>query len=301
MRLKADLQLLLVAMVWGSAFVAQRVAARSLSPFTFNGLRFLLAGIILLPWARFSWKTIISEWRYIFSAGLLIFAASALQQAGLHYTTAANAGFLTSLYVVFVPLVLFLWRKQNTAPSVWLAIILAVVGAYLLSAGGQGNLLGFRLAPGDGLELFGAILWALHVIVIGLAVKKVPVLLFAVGQYLIASILNLGIAFWWEPIHLPALWGAGWAIAYTGILSVGLGYTLQVSAQRHAPPVDAALLLSSEAVFAALGGYWFLAEKLTWIQGIGCCLILVAILIAQLRVIHLGGLYERFKKLARDQ
>jgi drug/metabolite transporter (DMT)-like permease len=290
-RLRADLILLTVSVIWGSAFVAQRVAAESASVFLFNGLRFLLGALILMPFAwragrRNSSQPRSNPWSTpaasksaltgVLTAGLLITCGAALQQAGLRFTTAGNAGFITGLYVVIIPIIQALILRQAIRPAIWLAAVLATIGLFLLSTGGQ-----FRINPGDLLELAGAAFWALHVIWIGRMVLLVPVLHLAIGQYLICGVLSTLFGLILEPGLVSNLSGAGWAIIYTGIFSVGLGYTLQAAGQRVAPPADAAIILSGEAVFAALFGWWLLNEQLSSIQLIGCGVMMAGILLAQ--------------------
>lgn len=276
-RLQADLLLLLTAAVWGSGFIAQRVAAPSLSIYFFNGGRFLLGAILLLPLIRFK-LTINSKDRLgVALAGFLLFAAGAFQQAGMQTTSAGNAGFITGLYVVFVPIFLFIiWReKQNL--NVWFAAILAVFGMFLLSSNGV-----FQISRGDFLEFIGAILWAFHVIVVSRSIRHVHPLHFAVGQFLICATLNLVTGFIIEPASIqliPTLW---WTIIYNGVASVAIGFTLQGIGQKHAPPTDAALILSMESVFAAVLGYLFLHEKFSTVQLIGCLLVMAAIILAQI-------------------
>jgi drug/metabolite transporter (DMT)-like permease len=291
-RLRADLVLLLVALIWGSAFVVQRVAGRSFDPFTFNGLRFLLGGLLILPFALLgrqkrlmkqptSPKMTKDYFIFITLAGLLLFGAGGLQQAGLETTTAGNAGFITSLYVVIVPLFLALIWKQRLPWTGWGAAGLAVFGSFLLSTGGT-----FRLESGDVLELAGSVLWALHVILVGRAMRRLDVLSFSAGQYLVAGTLNMLISLFTRQ-SLAGLQAAWWTVLYIGCLSTAIGYTLQVYGQKTAPAADAAILLSMEAVFAALTGYVFLDESLVFVQITGCVFILGAILLAQIRVKNL--------------
>jgi drug/metabolite transporter (DMT)-like permease len=276
MRLKADLTLLLVAAIWGSAFVAQRVGAAQIGPFLFNGARFLLAVLALLPLARFRLNLDRKTVGWVLAAGALLCGGSLLQQAGLRWTTAGNAGFITGLYVIFVPVLLLVFLRQHVRFYVWVAALLAAGGIFLLSAGGQ-----LRLAPGDGLELAGAVLWAAHIVVIGRAMRHLDALSFSIGQYLVAGVLQLilGLVFEWQTV--PGLAVAWWTVAYTGLLSVAVGYTLQVAAQKYAPPTDAALIMSLESAFAALAGYLWLGERLRPEQLAGAGLIMAAILLAQ--------------------
>jgi drug/metabolite transporter (DMT)-like permease len=283
-RLRADLTLLLVAAIWGSAFAVQRIAGQYLNVFTFNGTRFLLAAALLYPLVLS--KTPHSRPnRYALLAGCILFVASALQQAGLESTTAANAGFITSLYVVLVPLILLIVWKEKTSWISWLSAGLAVLGSLLLSTGGA-----LRLSRGDALELVGACLWALHVIVVSRAVRLnqthnptfMDALAFSAGQYLVAGLLSLAAGLLTRQ-PLAGLAHAWWTVIYIGVLSTSVGYTLQVVAQKYAPPADAAILLSTEAVFAAFFGYLFLQEVLFPVQLVGCGLILVAILLTQVK------------------
>jgi drug/metabolite transporter (DMT)-like permease len=279
MRWKSDLILLFVAAIWGSGFVAQRFAAVILDPFYFNGGRFLLAAILLLPLTRFQWKVERRQIPWMMLAGTLLFAASWFQQAGLATTTISNASFITGLYVVLVPLILFLvWKKKLYWLS-WGAALLAGVGVGLLSLQGE-----FKLNPGDILELMGAVVWALHVILVGrLANQGVDVLWFAILQFSACALLSLSLAFGLNPQGVSAFAETWQAVVYSAIFPVGLGFTLQAAGQKGAPSVDAAIILSMEAVFGTLFGYLFMHELLTLRQLAGCLLILVAMILAQLK------------------
>ncbi|HBF41158.1 MAG TPA: EamA family transporter [Anaerolineaceae bacterium] len=277
-RIFSDLILLTTAMIWGGGFVSQRVAARYLSFFAFNGVRFLLAGLVMLP---FVIKLIGKPDRrllWILPAGGLLFAGSALQQAGMESTSAANGGFLTSVYVVLVPLFMALFWKKSTPAINWVAAIVAVAGSYLLSTNGMGIL----PTKGDLLVLIGSVLWALHVIVVGLAVNRLNVFVFSTGQFLLAGLLHLGFSAFTQPVTLPDLQAALPAVLYAGLGSVAIGFTLQAVGQKYAPAADAALILSLESVFAAVGGYFILREGLTPVQFAGAALIFTAITFAQL-------------------
>ena len=279
MRLRADLTLLFVSILWGSAFVFQRIVGEQGDVYYFNGMRFLLGTFMLLPFIRKQRKiSQISreQWIWMGLAGAILFTAAALQQAGIQYTTAGNAGFITSLSVVIVPFVLLVgWRERPRWLEV-VAVILAGVGAYLLSTGGS-----FKIQKGDALELAGALFWSLHFVVLGKFAVRFASIQFAVGQFLVAGLLNLMVGVFFERLMLnPVLVGA---VVYTAVFSVGIGYTLQVWGQRYTPPTDAALILSLEAVFALLSGWLFLSETLTVIQITGCALILGGVLLTQFR------------------
>lgn len=275
MRVKADLVLLIVAILWGSAFAAQRVAGMLGSVHFFNAARFLVAGALLLPFSfRSRWTG--SQVAWTCAAGTILFAASALQQAGLRTTTAGNAGFLTSLYVVIVPLVIFIgWRDTPRLHSM-IAIVLAALGAYLLSTGAD-----YRFQPGDALELGGAMLWAVHVVILGKFASRYDPIAFSSGQLLLASSLSWMASGLGEHTPLPVDPLLITSILYTAVMSLALGYTLQIWGQRHTPPTDAAIILSLEAVFAALAGAVLLQERLNATQLLGCTIIVVAVLVSQ--------------------
>jgi drug/metabolite transporter (DMT)-like permease len=299
-RVRADLILLLVALIWGSAFAVQRVATQFFDIFTFNGLRFLLGGLVLLPFSKLNPFTKDNRSRlgispsaqnpisthldrksltFIILAGGLLFGAAGLQQAGLETTTAGNAGFITTLYVVLVPVILVIFWREKIHWLSWLGAGIAIIGSLLLSTGGS-----LHLASGDALEMAGSLLWALHVILVSRAVKYMEVLTFSAGQYIAAGILNLLVSL----VTQMPLYGLGsgwWTIVYIGLLSTAVGYTLQVLGQKYAPPTDATILLSMEAVFAALTGFIFLGENMQLVQLVGCGLILMAVVLTQLKSI----------------
>jgi drug/metabolite transporter (DMT)-like permease len=290
MRFKADLTLLIVAMIWGSAFVAQRVAGQLGTVYFFNGARYLLAAVVVLPLAIRGLRRSTTDaglpreqYMWMFVAGFFLFAGSALQQAGLLYTTAGNAGFITSLYVVLVPIILFLFWRERFHWMAIAAVVLAGMGAFLLSTGGS-----FEIQKGDVLELIGGLFWTLHVVVLGKYASRFEPMTFSVGQLIICGILNLGIGVFVEP-GMSFSWQLAFAIAYTAFFSLGLCYTLQVWAQRHTPPADAALLLSLESVFAVLSGWLLLDERLATIQIFGCVLIFIAVLLSQFKDWNLRG------------
>ncbi|MBV6395479.1 MAG: hypothetical protein HFACDABA_01055 [Anaerolineales bacterium] len=287
MRLKADLTLLFVSVVWGSAFVAQRVAGQLGSVYFFNGARYLLAALVVLPFALRSARAarqadssaVISraQHKWMFIAGLILFIGSALQQVGMVYTTAGNAGFITALYIVLVPVVLFLGWRERLHWLAFAALALAVSGAFLLSTGGR-----FEARAGDAIELAGAFFWALHVIVLGKFASKFDALSFSTGQLAVCGLLNFAAGALVET--LPAFdWALVGAALFTALFSLGLCYTLQIWAQRHTPPADAALILGLESVFAVLSGWLFLDETLNLIQLVGCALIFAAVLLSQLK------------------
>jgi drug/metabolite transporter (DMT)-like permease len=290
MRLKADLTLLLISIIWGSAFVAQRIAGQMGSVYLFNGVRYLLASVVVLPSAiRITRRNHpddeipSDQYWWMLIAGFVLLAGSAVQQWGLVYTTAGNAGFITGLYVVLVPIALFVvWGERAHWISI-VAIVVAMVGAFFLSTGGT-----FHIRRGDIIELVGALFWTLHVIVLGKYASKFESLSFSVGQLFVCGLFNLLIGIFAErsmPINLPLIG----AILYTALFSLGLCYTLQLWAQRHTPPADAALILSLESVFAVVSGWLLLDETLNTIQVFGCLLIFIAVLLCQVKEWSLQG------------
>lgn len=277
MRLKADLLLLLVALLWGSAFAVMRVAAKYDIILLLNGFRFLLGGLLLLPFIKKPKNFTKHNWLLVFLAGFALFAAVFFQQAGLATTTAGNAGFITILYVVVVPIILWIGWREKPKLITWLAVTAAVVGGYLLSTGGS-----YRIARGDGLIFIGSLFWAMHVVVVGKAQGRIALLPFAAGQYLFCGIINLAVGVFIEQPSLAILSSIIPAILYTAVFSIAAGFTLQVFAQKHTPPNDAALILSMEAIFAAFFGWIFLNEQMAPIQVFGCSLIVMAVIFIQL-------------------
>jgi drug/metabolite transporter (DMT)-like permease len=283
-RLKADLILLLVALIWGSAFVAQRHAALEMGAFLFNGIRFWVGALVLLPLFYFTTSDNVKtkkfgrkEFLWVILAGFLLFVASAFQQFGMKYTTAGNAGFITGLYVVLIPVLLsIIWREKINV-MIWVAAVFSIIGLFLLSTNGN-----FSINPGDLLELIGACFWAFHVILIGRLVNRIEIKKLAIGQYLVCGSLSLILSLLVEKNALSGITESWWAIVYTGIVSIGLGYTLQAVGQRFAPAPDAAIIMSLESVFAAFAGWIFLGELLNLQQIMGCMIIFSGMLLAQL-------------------
>ena len=276
MRLKADLTLFIIAIIWGSAFVAQRVAGQLGSVYLFNAARYILAGLVVLPFVRLKIPMQREQYKCMFLAGVLLFVAAALQQAGMQYTTAGNAGFITSLYVVLVPIVLFFGWGEKPYWFATVAVGMAGIGAFLLSTGGR-----FEVRAGDALELVGALFWALHVALLGKFAFRFESMSFSVGQLLVCGMLNLVLGIFVEqPVFT---WSLASAAVYTAVFSLGLCYTLQVWAQRHTPPADAALILSLESVFAVVAGWLLLNEILSGIQIFGCMLIFFAVGLSQVK------------------
>jgi drug/metabolite transporter (DMT)-like permease len=278
--LRSDLLILLATAIWGFAFVAQRVGMEHMGPFWFNALRFSLGSLILLPLLGrrdpAELPAAAQLWVGLLAGGILFLGAST-QQIGLVYTTAGKAGFITGLYVVFVPLVGML-LGQRTYREAWLGAGLAAAGMYLLSVAET-----LSVNPGDLLVLASAICWAFHIHLIDRYAHRMPPFRLAFVQFVTCAGLSSLSAMLFENPAFTAALDAWKALLYAGVLSVGIGYTLQVVAQREAHPTHAAILFSLEAVFAALGGWWLLNETLTTRQLFGCGFMLGGMLLSQLR------------------
>jgi drug/metabolite transporter (DMT)-like permease len=285
---KADSLLMLAAVIWGSAFVAQRVGMSHVGPLTFNGVRFFLGVLVLLPLTgrRVLGSKVttgasrpIMVWSDLGGgclAGGVLFAAATTQQVGLVYTTAGKAGFITGLYVIIVPL-LGLLSGHRPGWGGWAGACMAAAGLYLLSVTEA-----MSFAPGDLWELFGAFFWAVHMVLLSRLSPRIDFIRLACVQYMVCAFLSLLAAGFAEVITLKGLQGALIPIAYGGILSVAVAYTLQVVAQRDAPPNHAAIILSLEAVFAALAGWLVLNETLPVRGLIGCILMFAGMVTALL-------------------
>ncbi len=290
--------LLLTAAIWGFAFVFQRTAMDHIGPFTFNALRFAIGALVMLgivtardiragaadpptdarpetdSRGRERWSRRTLLWGL--AAGLLVFGGATLQQVGLVYTTAGKAGFITGLYIVFVPLLGIVW-KQRPGRNVWFGAVLAVVGLFLLSVTEQ-----FTIGLGDTLVLIGAFFWAGHVVYAAWVTRQMSVPRLACIQFATCSVLSFAVALAVEEFVAADIWKAGVSILYGGFVSVGIAYTLQLVGQRRTPPAHAAIIMGQEAVFAALGGWMFLSEFLSTRALVGCALMLAGAVIAQL-------------------
>lgn len=280
--LRADLLMLLTAMIWGAAFVAQRAGMEAIGPFLFTGLRFAMGALVLLP--LFFWKPAGAKHEPFnrgllaggIAMGLALTLGINLQQVGLLFTSVTNSGFITGLYVIIVPL-LGLALGHKTGMGTWLGASLAVVGMFLLSVGDN-----FQVASGDWLQLAGAFVWGVHVLLVGFFASRHDAIRLAVIQFITCAVVSLILAAVLEEIRFDAILQAGPALLYGGLIAVGIGYTLQVVAQQHAIPSHAAIILSLEAVFAAIAGALFLSEELALKGYIGCALMFAGMLLAQL-------------------
>ena len=285
-KLKYNLMLILAALIWGSAFVAQSVGMDYIGPYTFNSVRSFLGSIILLPVIRFmdkgkSAEEIKKEDRKVLVkggifCGIILTFSTLLQQIGLVYTSAGKAGFITALYILIVPILgLFIGKKVGT--KTWIGVALAVVGMYLLCITS-----GFSIAFGDLMVLLCAFVFSLHILAVDYFSPKVDGVKLSCIQFFVCGILSAIPMMIFEQPQMGQIMDAWLPIAYAGILSSGVAYTLQIISQKHLNPTVASLLMSLESVFAVLTGWLILHEKLTLREFLGCVLVFVAIILAQL-------------------
>jgi drug/metabolite transporter (DMT)-like permease len=242
-----------------------------IGPFAFSAARFALGTLSLLPLLVLSRRRAARKgaernplhlapgprlaWAAL--AGTVLFTAANLQQVGLVSTTAGNAGFITSLYVILVPMAGFFLGRAS-GPRIWIGALLAVAGLWVLSVGAS-----FTMAPGDLLQLIAAGFWAGHILLINRLVRRMKALELAVGQFAVCTLLSLAAALLREPAPFAGLRPAAIPILYGGLLSIGVAYTLQIVAQKTAHPAHASIILSMEALFAAVAGILVLGEPLT--------------------------------------
>ena len=283
--IKSEGLLLITAAIWGFAFVAQRAGMEHLGPFSFNSIRFALGSIVLVPFILFLPSDSVKKSRQTITgssllfwgvlSGVVLFGGASLQQAGIVWTTAGKAGFITGLYVIIVPaLGLFLGEKPGR--STLIGAVLAVLGLYFLSV--KGN---FTMSKGDALVLGSAFFWALHVVIIGQISKKTNNFALASIQFGTVSILSFGVAVFAETMTLEGITKAMIPLLYAGLMSTGIAYTLQVVAQKNVPSTHAAIIMSSESVFAVIGGCLMLSEGLSAKAMAGCGLMMLGMLISQ--------------------
>jgi drug/metabolite transporter (DMT)-like permease len=280
--------LFVVAIIWGFAFVAQVDGVKYVGPLTLNGVRFVLGVLSLTPVVLIferergskaeQKKTALAS----LLAGTVLFLATTVQQIGIEKTGSAGiSGFITGLYMILVPIACFIFFKKRTGLNVWIGAVLGVVGLSLLCLDPQD---GFSFGLGEILLIIGSLLWTAHVIIIDKFSKELRPLHFSWGQFAVCAFLSVITMFIFEKPTLAGIWDARVAILYCGILSVGVAYTLQVIAQKNADPTFAAIVLSTESVFSAVGGVIFGTDNIPWFGYVGCAVMFAGIIVSQIEM-----------------
>ncbi|UAW97609.1 DMT family transporter [Halopseudomonas nanhaiensis] len=281
---RADALMILTALIWGSTFIAQTLGMEHIGPFLYTGLRFLLGALAVLPlvlWVRpgggvqtggFSRSMLGGS----LVLGLVLTLGINLQQIGLMFTSVTNSGFITGLYVILVP-VFGLLIGMRTGSGTWVGALLALIGMLMLSINEH-----YKVASGDWLQLLGACCWAVHVLLVGALASRFDAIKVAFVQFVVCAVISLMLAVTFEEISWTAIQLSLPAVLYGGLLAVGVGFTLQVVAQKDAITSHAAVILSLEAVFAALFAWLILDETISLRGLFGCVLMLAGMLVAQL-------------------
>ncbi len=280
-RIHADLLLVFAAVVWGVAFVFQKTAMDHIGPLLFIASRSIVAALALAPLALHeAARTAKPLPKGLLSAAMLggavFFAGAVFQQIGIVTATATNAGFLTALYVVITPFLVWLVMRRAPSVVVWPAVAMSFVGTWLLTGGALGSFKG-----GDLLIAVSAVFWAAHGIIVALAARHARPVAFSAVMFSVVAVLGMIGAVLFEPVSLEAVANAWREIAYVGLLSSALTFTLLAVALRYTPPTEAAVIVSSETLFAALAAYLVLGEHLSLVGWCGAGLILAAVLLVQ--------------------
>lgn len=293
---RANLLLFITALVWGLGFVAQKFGADDMPPFYFNAIRFAMGSLVLLPILYYTKKkhvprafnepkvSLKEEWLLGLLTGFFIFAGSACQQIGIAYTTVGNAAFLTACYIIIVPF-LGIFLGQKIGKHIWLATFLTLTGLYFLTITD-----GISLAYGDLIIFIGSFLWAGHILSVDYGAKRMTPVRLAFLQFFICSLMNLLVALLFEVFSFQEVLDGLIPLVYAGLVSAGLGFTLQLVGQKYAKPTPASLILSLEIVFALIFGVIFFNEIPTARSAFGAGLMFIGIILAQL-----GSLFKKKK------
>lgn len=285
-RIQANLLLTVIALIWGSAFVAQSQGMAHIGPMMFTGVRFLVGSLVVLPLAWREQRQLSAQgsglqrrdWHKIAALAALLLMGAAMQQIGIVSTTVTNAGFLTALYVPLVPVLGWLLLRHVPHWSVWPGGLACLVGAFLLSGAHE-----LKIGLGDAWVIASSLPWAVHVLMVGRVADRMNApFSVASGQFFFVGLAALAYALAFEPWSWTGLSEATGAILYTGVMSVGVAFTAQVVAQRYSHAADAAIILSSETVFSAAFGYLLMGDRLSAAGLAGCALILVSMLGVQM-------------------
>ena len=298
--LRGSLLLLLGAVIWGAAFAAQRAGMDHVGPFTFSGVRMLLAGIVMIPASMLSRRKAgpvtaevqKKQRRGGLICGLLLFFATSLQQIGLVYTSAGKAGFITALYVVLVPVAGWVFLRKQPGKMIWAGVGLAVIALYLLCVPAEG----FVIEKGDALLLGCAVCFTGQILCVDHYAPQVDGLTLARDEFLITGALSMIIAVFTEEIRMDGILEAAFPIIYSGVFSGAVGYSLQIIGQRDVNPTVASLVMCLEAVFAVLTGAILLGERMTGREIAGCVLMFCAVILAQLSAAFKGNRTQKERK-----
>lgn len=298
--LRGSLLLLLGAVIWGAAFAAQRAGMDHVGPFTFSGVRMLLAGIVMIPASMLSRRkagpvTVEVQKKQRCGGlicGLLLFFATSLQQIGLVYTSAGKAGFITALYVVLVPVAGWVFLRKQPGKMIWAGVGLAVIALYLLCVPAEG----FVIEKGDALLLGCAVCFTGQILCVDHYAPQVDGLTLARDEFLITGALSMIIAVFTEEIRMDGILEAAFPIIYSGVFSGAVGYSLQIIGQRDVNPTVASLVMCLEAVFAVLTGAILLGERMTGREIAGCVLMFCAVILAQLSAAFKGNRTQKERK-----
>jgi drug/metabolite transporter (DMT)-like permease len=282
---------LFCTLIWGTTFIAQDTGMDKIGPLTFNGARFFIGFLFIIPFALvFEKKKIISQinvnkklfYQLLFWIGSFLFLGTYFQQTALLYTDVANAAFFTVFYVPMVPIILFVFYSKSIHWSIWPSVILCVAGVYLLS-----DFTNATVRLGDGLVILCAVFWSLHIIFIGKFIKNFNLpLFFGSLQALVVSLFSIFFAFFFETITFTNILNESVSIIYAGVMSGGIAFTLQIYAQKNISPAPSAIIFSLESVFATIAA-WIILDQVLGINNlIGCAFILIGIIFSQLLPIY---------------
>ena len=282
---------LFCTLIWGTTFIAQDTGMDKIGPLTFNGARFFIGFLSIIPFAlAFERKKIISQinvnkklfYQLLFWIGVFLFLGTYFQQTALLYTDVANAAFFTVFYVPMVPIILFVFYSKSIHWSIWPSVILCVAGVYLLS-----DFTNATVRLGDGLVILCAVFWSLHIIFIGKFIKNFNLpLFFGSLQALVVSLFSIFFAFFFETISFANILNESVSIIYAGVLSGGIAFTLQIYAQKNISPAPSAIIFSLEGVFATIAA-WIILDQVLGINNlIGCAFILIGVIFSQLLPIY---------------
>lgn len=292
MRIIGPILLISAAMIWGLSFVAQKQGMEYVEGFTFNGIRSLIGGIVLLPVIFFRSRknpvklspvekkqTRKDNIKGILIVGTMLCIGSNLQQFAFDYIEPGKVGFITALYMLLVPLISFIAYKKKQPVTTWIGVILGVGGLYMICMGGASS---FSLGKGEILAMLCSIAFALHIIVIDKYAPKIDTIVLSCGQYLVTGIVSCILMFIFEKPNAGNIMQAAVPILYAGIMSCSCAFTFQIIGQKYTEPTLASMLLCTESVFSVIFSFIILGERMTVIEYVGCAVMFIAIIIAQL-------------------